>query len=257
MEKYALITGASSGIGFEMAHILAQNGHNVILVARDAQRLTQLQEILSMNYHVKALAYPLDLTAPNACHDLYYELIEKKGLMVDFLINNAGIAVRGAFLATPWQENLKLLQLNIDALCELSFLFGNHMKHQGNGRILNIASCAGMLAGPYLNLYYASKNFVLAFSQALNLELKHTGVSVTAFCPGPVATNFAKNANMHNSFMFKHLPVMEAADVAQSAYQAAMQRKAIKYCGGLAQSVNIATRLFPRKTMAKLAKFVN
>lgn len=257
MEKYALITGASSGIGFEMAHILAQNGHNVILVARDAKRLAQLQEILSMNYHVKALAYPLDLTAPQACHDLYYDLVEKQGLTIDFLINNAGVAVRGAFLATPWQESLNLLQLNIDAVCELSFLFGNHMKHQGQGRILNIASCAGVLAGPYLNLYYASKNFVLAFSQALNLELKHTGVSVTALCPGPVATNFAKNASLNDSFMFKHLPVMDAATVAQIGYQAAMQRKTIKYCGGLAQSVNVAARLLPRKTMAKLAKFIN
>lgn len=257
MEKYALITGASSGIGFEMAQILAQNGHNVILVARNKKRLTELQEILSMNYRVKALAYPCDLTKEGACVELYRELIENQELNIDFLVNNAGIVIGGKFLGTPWQQSEELLRLNITAVCELSFLFGNHMKHNHDGRILNIASCAGMLAGPELNLYYASKNFVLAFSQALSLELKHTGVAVTALCPGPVATNFANNAGLNNSCMFKRLPIMDAQSVAQAGYQAAMQKKSLKYCGGIAQSVNLGARLFSRKFMARLAYRIN
>ena len=257
METYALITGASSGIGFEMAHLLAKNGRNVILIARQKEALDKLSEVLNNLYHIKALSYPCDLTKPNACVMLYHDLVEVLGLKIDFLVNNAGIAFSGNFLATPLSKHRQLLALNINAVCELSFLFGNHMKHQRQGHILNIASCAGMLAGPELNLYYASKNFVLAFSQALSLELKAHNVFVTALCPGPVATNFAKNAALTISKMFTRLPVLDAKTVALAGYQAAMQKKSLKYCGSLAKGVNLGSRIFSRKFMAKLAYHIN
>lgn len=256
MKNYCLITGASGGIGLEFARVFAKNGYNLILVARSNDKLESLKKELETRYSVKAVAYSADLTSCVEIEQLHKYVIESN-LQVDILVNNAGFGDLCAFLDSEWNRQQALIDLNITALVKLTYLFGNDMKKRGIGRIINLSSVAAFSAGPYMSLYYASKSFVLSFSEALAAELDGTEISVTALCPGPTSTGFEKNAHMGKSVMFSRFKTATAKDVAEAGYRAAMRGKNIKYHGFVTNAFNIATRLLPRRIAGKMAAGMN
>lgn len=254
--SYCLITGASGGIGTEFGDIFAKNGFNLILVARNKKKLETLCTQLTQQYGIQAISFGADLTKEEDIKKLY-QFIQTNHLEVECLVNNAGFGDLGPFLERDWNRLRSLLDLNILALVQLTYLFGNDMKRRGSGKILNVASAAAFSGGPYMALYYASKAFVLSFSEALFEELKGNGITVTAVCPGPTSTNFEKNAQMGKSVMFSRFKPANAKDVAQAGYNALMKNKAIVYHGFVTKSFNIASRFLPRSLARKLAQGVN
>lgn len=256
MKNYCLITGASGGIGLEFARVFAKNGYNLILVARSNDKLESLKKELETRYSIKAVAYSADLTSCVEIEQLHKYVIESN-LQVDILVNNAGFGDLCAFLDSKWDRQQALIDLNITALVKLTYLFGNDMRKRGTGRIINLSSVAAFSAGPYMSLYYASKSFVLSFSEALAAELDGTGILVTALCPGPTSTGFEKNAHMGKSVMFSRFKTATAKDVAEAGYRAAMRGKNIKYHGFVTNAFNIATRLLPRRIAGKMAAGMN
>jgi short-subunit dehydrogenase len=256
MKNYCLITGASGGIGLEFARVFAKNGYNLILVARSNDKLKCLKKELETRYSIKAVAYSADLTSCVEIEQLHKYVIESN-LQVDILVNNAGFGDLCAFLDSKWDRQQALIELNITALVKLTYLFGSDMRKRGAGRIINLSSVAAFSAGPYMSLYYASKSFVLSFSEALAAELDGTGISVTALCPGPTSTGFEKNAHMGKSVMFSRFKTATAKDVAETGYRAAMRGKSIKYHGFVTNAFNIATRLLPRRITRKMAAGMN
>ncbi len=253
MGNFCLITGASGGIGKEFAHIFAKNGHSLILVARSTDKLKALCAQLKNAYGAEAIPYCADLTSCAEIQRLY-DCAKESGWQVDYLVNNAGFGDMSAFLDADWTRQRALIDLNISAVVQLTYLFGNDMKERGYGRIINLSSVAAFSAGPYMSLYYASKSFVLSFSEALAEELKGSGVTVTALCPGPTDTGFEKNANMEHSVMFSRFRPAAADQVAKAGYKAAMRGKPLKYHGFVTYSFNLLTRLLPRSAARKLAK---
>lgn len=209
-----------------------------------------------MKKYRKEVAYPADLTSCVEIEQLHKYVIESN-LQVDILVNNAGFGDLCAFLDSKWDRQQALIELNITALVKLTYLFGNDMRKRGTGRIINLSSVAAFSAGPYMSLYYASKSFVLSFSEALAAELDGTGISVTALCPGPTSTGFEKNAHMGKSVMFSRFKTAAAKNVAEAGYRAAMREKNIKYHGFVTNAFNIATRLLPRRITRKMAAGMN
>lgn len=253
--EYTLITGASGGIGKELARVFARNHHDLVLVARNAQALDELKTELESTCGVSVICISQDLTAENAVQALFQEL-QKENVNVSILVNNAGFGDHSAFLDSDWKRQENMVRLNILSLMEMTHTFGNEMKKHGQGRILNLSSVAAFSAGPYMSIYYASKAFVLSFSEAVAKELEGTGVSVTALCPGPTSTGFEQAANMGNSKMFSLLP-QTPEDVALAGYKACMQRKAIRYHSPVTYGYNLLSRLLPRKFLCNLAGKVN
>jgi len=213
MKNTALITGASSGIGKELARIHASKGGDLILVARRIELLNDLKEELVQKYKVTVQVIQKDLSVLGSSQAVYDE-VSQNGWQVDYLFNNAGFGGKGAFLDRDLETDVEMVRLNVMALLKLTHLFGKDMKARGKGKILQTASTAGFLPGPYQNTYFATKAFVVSHTQGLAHELKGTGVTVTALCPGPVETEFAQVAGFGGSQMF---------DGAASAYQTALK----------------------------------
>ncbi len=213
MKNTALITGASSGIGKELARIHAAKGGDLILVARRIELLNSLKEELVEKYKVTVQVIQKDLSVLGSSQAVYDE-VTQNGWQVDYLFNNAGFGGKGAFLDRDLEADVEMVRLNVMALLKLTHLFGKDMKARGKGKILQTASTAGFLPGPYQNTYFATKAFVVSHTQGLAHELKGTGVTVTALCPGPVDTEFAQVAGFGGSQMF---------DGAASAYKTALK----------------------------------
>lgn len=224
MKNTALITGASSGIGKELARIHASKGRDLILVARRIDRLQQLQKELTDKFQVSVEVIQKDLSIVGSSQELYDE-VTQKGWQVDYLFNNAGFGGKGAFLDRDLDSDVEMVRLNVMALLKLTHLFGKEMKARGKGKILQTASTAGFLPGPYQNTYFATKAFVVSHTQGLAHELKGTGVTVTALCPGPVATEFAQVAGFGGSKMFDG--AASAQQTALKAYHAMEKGKVI------------------------------
>lgn len=256
MKNPCLITGASGGLGREFARIFAKNGQDLILVARSTAQLEQLSGELKEAYGTDAVPFSADLTCDSEIQRLY-DWVREKGWQVDCLVNNAGFGDLGAFLDGDWTRQQALLELNVLAVVRLTRLFGKDMKRRGFGRILNVASAAAFSAGPNMALYYASKSFVLSFSEALAEELKGSGVTVTALCPGPTATGFERNAHMGKSVMFSVFPPASAERAAKAGYEAMMGGKPVKYHGFVTHSFSLLSRLLPRSAARRLAKGMN
>lgn len=252
MKTYTLITGASGGIGLAFAKTFAQHGHNVILVARNKDKLKEIQEEIEANNAVETLVYDFDLTSLDNTQQLYDEL-KASSICVDILVNNAGFGDFGPFLDAEWIRQQNLIELNILALTRLTYLFGADMKKRNTGKIINLSSVAAFSAGPDMSLYYASKSFVLSFSEALSEELKHTGVTVTALCPGPTATGFEQNAGMGKSVMFSLFKPATPESVANAGYHAAMKGTPVKYHGFVTYTFNLLARCLPRNIARKFA----
>jgi short-subunit dehydrogenase len=251
----ALITGASSGIGRDLAELFAQGGDNVVLVARNADRLGEIAAELQTRFHVSAVAVPIDLSDPAAPEELY-RLMEEQGIAIDTLVNNAGFGTNGPFAKSDPVEQLQMLQVNVAALTHLTRLFLPAMLRRKRGRVLNVASTAAFQPGPLMAVYYASKAFVLSFSQAIASELKRTGVTVTALCPGPTTTDFQRRAGIQNSRLFQ-ANTMTSMDVAKAGYRGLSKGKTLVIPGLKNKVMAIAVRLTPRALVTSIAKKLN
>ncbi|MEO1078208.1 MAG: SDR family oxidoreductase [Pseudomonadota bacterium] len=224
MSNRALITGASAGIGEELARIHADKGGDLVLVARRKDRLDELAEELREEHSVEVDVIVQDLAKKNAAQILYTKLGEL-GLDIDVLINNAGLGAHGLFHELTLERQMTILQVNINALTELTHLVAQEMVERGTGRILNVGSTAGFLPGPLQAVYYASKAYVNSFSQAIANELKSSGVTVTVLCPGPVATEFQEVADMGGVRGFDF--AADARSVAKCGYRAMMKGRLV------------------------------
>ena len=242
----ALITGASSGIGLELARVFARQGYGLVLVARNRQRLDEIAAELKPA-PVKVIAK--DLSVAGAAEEIQREVPR-----VDVLVNNAGFGVFGKFAETPLAEELSMLQLNVAALVILTKLYLAGMLAAGSGKILNVASTAGFQPGPLMAIYYATKAFVLSFSEAIANELEGTGVTVTALCPGPTATGFQERGKMENSNLVKGKKIMDARTVAEAGYRALMAGKAVAIPGLKNKLLAQSIRFSPRSMVTKIVR---
>jgi len=249
----ALITGASSGIGVELATLCAGDGYAVILVARRADRLAELAENLVHEYGIRARVIAADLADAAVRVAL---LDQTRGDDVEILINNAGFGLRGAYTETDWEAEARLIQVNMIAVAHLTKLFAKDMLHRGSGRILNVGSTAAFVPGPFMAMYYASKAFVVSLSLAIANELQGTGVSVTVLCPGPTRTEFGMAARIGDSKLFEG-PTMTAAAVAREGYAAMMAGKPEVIAGARNRWMILLARLAPRTMLARIARRLN
>ena len=242
-ERVTLITGASAGIGADFARIFAKNGHRVALTARRADRLTALaSEIVAAGGQAPILI-PCDLQMPDAGDRITAALAEA-GVEVEYLVNNAGFGLFGNAAELDRAEQLGIIDVNIRALSDLSLRFIDQLI-RNRGGLLNVGSVAGFLPGPGMAMYYASKAFVLSFTEALRAELGRKGVRVTVLCPGPVPTEFQLRAGFRPGFDSAVLNV-SPADVAQQAYDGLMANKRAVLPGLGIKIVPLLLRLFPR-----------
>ncbi|MCP4321983.1 MAG: SDR family oxidoreductase [Psychromonas sp.] len=249
MNNVVLITGASAGLGEEFAIQLAKQGYHLLLVARRVDKLNSLQQQLSESYpQKKFLTLPLDLNELHASEQLF-EFISNQNIQLCGLINNAGFGVRGRFETLPLSRQHELLQVNITALTQITHRLINNLKRGKQSFIINVASTAAFQAGPNLALYYASKAFVLSFTEALHEELKGD-VLVSALCPGATRTEFADVANISSSLAFR-LRVMEKEPVV--AYALKHRGRAIIIPGLMNKIGVVAVKLLPRTISRKLA----
>ncbi len=250
--KTALITGASFGIGMELARIFAREGYNLGLVARSADKLRQLASELEKAHGTRSLILATDLTEPGASAYVL-DQTTRADIQVDVLVNNAGFGQYGLFAENDLEECLRQIQLNVTTLTQLTRLYLPAMIERKNGRILNVASTAAFQPGPLMAVYYASKAYVLHFSEAIANELQGTGVTVTCLCPGPTATEFQKRANIAGIRLTEY-GCMDARTVAEDGYRALMAGKPAVISGFrnwlLAQSVRFA----PRRLVTTIAR---
>jgi hypothetical protein len=248
-----LITGASGGIGYELAKLFARDHHNLILVARSGDKLAQAAaELQSTGVMLKTI--PLDLAQPLAPKFLFDQM-QSTGTTVDILVNNAGFGAYGAFAQMPVEEVVGQIQLNITALTELTRLFVPAMIERRSGRIMNVASTAGFQPGPMMAVYYATKAYVISFSEAIANELQNSGVTVTCFCPGATHTGFAKRAGVEKSRLFE-FGAMKVEKVALDGYRAVMEGRTLAISGSRNWIVTQSTRFAPRKMVTAVSRWV-
>ncbi|AMD95239.1 SDR family NAD(P)-dependent oxidoreductase [Leptotrichia sp. oral taxon 847] len=251
-----LITGASSGIGYELAKIYAKNNYNLVLVARRIEKLKQLKrEIKKSNSKIQIKIIEMDLSESKAPKKLFF-LLENDNIEIDILINNAGIGVYGNFLELSHKEMEKIekmLNLNIIAVVKLTKIFLNKMKKQKRGTILNVASTAAFQpAGPLMATYYASKSFMLSFSEGIRYELKNTNIKISTLCPGPTITEFEKMSKT-KKFTDK-IKMMSAEKVAKIAFNGLKKGKKIIIPGYLNKVSVLTSKVFPRELLLKIIK---
>ena len=225
-----LITGASKGIGAALAEVCAQKGHDVLLVARSASLLQEKAQDLQQKYGVHVYEYAVDLCDVTEIEKLY-TYTQQQGWDIDILINNAGVGACDAFADIAIERHHMQIQLNITALTLLTHRFLAGMIAKDKGKILNIASTAAFQPGPYMSVYFASKAYVLSFSQALRYELRNRNISVTTHCPGPTESAFAAEAGNDKTMLFKQGAVASAQEVAEDAYRAMMKGKGVAVHG--------------------------
>ncbi|WP_299108028.1 SDR family oxidoreductase [uncultured Tenacibaculum sp.] len=250
MKKTALITGASSGIGKELAQIHAAKGGSLIIVARRKEKLEELKTALEVKYDVRALTIVKDLSQPNAAKELYNE-VKEKGLEVEYLINNAGFGLRGKFHELPWERQLQMMNLNMVALTELTYLFLPEMVKRNTGKILNTSSTASFMPGPLQAIYFATKAYVTYFGNAIAEELHDTNITVTTLMPGATETEFAKTSGMDKTGLFEK--TVTAHSVAEDGYKAMEQGK-LDVVSGLTFAQNLMMKSIPftpKRTLLK------
>lgn len=251
----ALITGASEGIGYELAKIMARNRFNLVVTARREEILRELKSELEASTGVSVRVIQGDLSDMESVKKICNEL-KNDNVTVDVLINNAGFGDYGFFVESDWDKNYKMIELNIASLTYLSHLYGREMAQRGKGRIMNVASTAAFQPGPLMAVYYATKAYVLSFSEALANEMKDKGVTVTALCPGPTTSGFQRRASLKNARLFKKGAVASAGDVASYAFEAMMKGKVIAIHGFLNRIVANSVRFFPRHLIRASVRFI-
>lgn len=243
--KVAMITGASTGIGAELAKRFAEGGFDLVLVARSRDKLERLAEEMKKRFDISVQVIVKDLSDPAATEELIRKL-ESEDIRVHVLVNNAGVGVYGPFLETDWEREREMIRLNMEALTRLTKAFLPGMIQRGEGKILNVASTAAFQPGPLMAVYYASKAYVLSFTEAIAEELRGTGVTVTALCPGPTRTAFGERAGFGTSKVFQY-GEMDAETVAREGYRGLLAGKKV-VIPGLSNRLLIGmVRLLPRR----------
>ncbi len=252
MSKTALITGASSGIGLELAKIHASKGDNLVLVARSIDKLNQLKSEIESQFKVNVYNIVKDLSVINSPIEVYEE-IKRNNIQIDYLINNAGFGDIGKFNDTRWEKELRMINLNITALTQLTKLFLNDMLARKQGKIMNVASTASFQPGPMMAVYFATKSYVLHLTEAINAEVKGSGVSLTALCPGPTESGFQAAAEIEQNMLFnKKNPTSK--EVAEYGYKSMINGKAVAIHGFKNYLMANSVRFTPRNWVVAITK---
>ena len=256
MTETVLITGASSGIGLELAKCFAADKSNLILVARSTETLETLAAGLRREHKINIQVITADLSRPEMAADIFAQA-GRADATVDVLVNNAGFGLHGGFAELPLKRQLEMIQVNIAALVELTGFFLPGMIQRKRGGILNVGSVAGFLPGPNMAVYYATKAFVLSFGEALHEELRGSGVGVTSLCPGPTESNFSQVARSHRTRETR-VHKMSAAAVAQAGHAAFRNGQCLSV-PGLSNKLLalVGSKMLPRRTARKLVKHYN
>jgi uncharacterized protein len=252
VRQRALVTGASNGIGLELARVLAREGYDLVVTARNRSVLEGVARDLSSAYRVLVHPVAADLAVPGGAQALIQE-IASAGLAVDVLVNNAGFGLFGPFATTPLDNEQRMIDLNISAVVTLTKLCLPGMVARRRGRVLNIASTAAFLPGPKMAVYYATKAFVLSFSEAIADELRATGVTVTVLCPGPTETGFQQVARLQKSRLVQGA-MMGAADVAEAGYRGMLAGRPLVIPGASNRLVPVMTRMLPRRLVTIVSR---
>ena len=253
--KTALITGASSGIGYELAKLFAKDKHNLVLVARREKELKQLADALEKQHGIKAKIIAKDLGTANAAQEVY-DILDKENMDIDFLVNNAGFGDFCMFHQTDWNKMEQMINLNILTLTHLTRLLVNQMISRKSGKILNLGSTASFQPGPTMAAYCATKAYVLSFSEAIANELKGTGVTVTTLCPGATESGFQKGAALEESKFVKGKKLATSESVAKYGYNALMKGKTVAIHGMMNRILAHSVRFTPRKMVTATARYL-
>ena len=251
----ALITGASRGIGLELAKECAKHGHDVVLVARRQDALEAAAGMIEGKYDVSATVIAADVSNADARTEIFSSTLEQK-TEIGLLINNAGFGLGGEFVETDIERELEMIEVNVAAPTHLTKLFLPAMVKRRSGRIMQVASTASFQPGPLMSVYYASKAYLLSFSQAIAEELRNTGVTVTALCPGATATDFAETAQVSNTRLFQKLGVASAEDIARYGYKVMMRGDRVAIPGWRDKLMVQSERFAPRRLVTAIARRV-
>jgi uncharacterized protein len=253
MKHTALVTGASGGIGLELARLFASDGHDLVLVARSEEKLREVGEQLQTAHSIATTVVASDLSKPNAARDLVATL-RAGSIEIDVLVNNAGFGLSGPFLDNDPRTQRDLLQLNVVALTELTRLLLPPMVARHSGRILNIASTAAFAPDPFAAVYGATKAYVLSFSEAIGEELRHSGVTVTALCPGPTQTGFSAAAGADSTRLYTKQKAMSSADVARAGYAGLNHGRRVVVTGLRNKLLVQSARMSPRRVVIMVGR---
>ncbi|MDQ3021059.1 MAG: SDR family oxidoreductase [Bacteroidota bacterium] len=260
MTKTVLITGATTGIGYELSKLFAKDKYDLIITARSESKLKEVSEKLSKEFSVNVKFITKDLAKSGAAKELYEEVKnEKKNIDIDILVNNAGFGTHGSFGGSDPDTDLEMIQLNVTSLVALTKFFLNDMIKINSGKIMNVASTAAFQPGPMMAIYYATKSFVLSFSEAIDEELSDTKISVTAFCPGPTKTEFQVRAGIKNTKLVNKgfSSMMSAEEAARAGYHGLMKGKRIVIPGLMNKVFPQLIRFSPRNLVTKAVRFIH
>jgi short-subunit dehydrogenase len=253
MKNTALITGASNGIGLELAKVLASKGGDLVLVARNKTKLDQLKTELESQYKVSVYTIGKDLSANNSAQEVYDETT-KQNIQIDYLMNNAGFGDFGMFVETEWNKELQMINLNITTLTQFTKLYLQDMVKRRSGKIMNVASTAAFQSGPTMAVYFATKAYVLSFSEAIDNEVSDKGVTVTTLCPGATESGFQAAAAMEDSNLVKGKKLPTAKEVAEYGYASMMKGKTVAIHGMMNWILANSVRFTPRALVVKLTR---
>lgn len=249
----ALITGASNGIGLELAKIHASKGGDLVLVARNKSKLDELKHELETKFNIKVYTIGKDLSAANAAKEVYDET-SKQQIKIDYLINNAGFGDFGFFTETDWNKELQMINLNITTLTQFTKLYLQDMLKRKSGKIMNVASTAAFQSGPTMAVYYATKAYVLSFSEAVDNEVRDQGISITALCPGATESGFQAAASMEESNLVKGRKLPGSKEVAEYGYAAMLKGKTVAIHGFMNWIMANSVRFIPRSIVVKVTR---
>jgi uncharacterized protein len=251
--KVALITGASGGIGLELALVFAKRGHDLVIVARSLEKLQELAQSLQQQYNIRVRVIAADLSEMSSVKNIY-QTLKQENITVEYLINNAGFGDFGLFIESDWDKQEQMINLNITALTYLTRLYLPEMVNRKSGRIMNVASTASFQPGPLMSVYYASKAYVLHFSEAIADEVRNSGVTITALCPGATESGFQKAAANEESKLIKGKKLPSSKEVAEYGYSAMMKGKRVAVHGTLNYLMTLGPRFAPRRLVVWIAR---
>ena len=254
---YALITGATSGIGYGFANALAQDGINLVITARNETRLQEVKSELEAKYSIKVTTIARDLADPKAPSEIF-EILKQEGIILNVLVNNAGFNVYGKFEETDLQKELEMIRLHIPAVTELTKLFLKQRSRQAENMILNVSSIAGLVAGPLVAVHFATRAYILSFSLALSNELQGSDVHVTCLCPGPTISAFFGRAGMSDVRLASGKPIklMDASEVAAIGYNALKRRKMVVVSGNRNKILAFMAKVVPRRVALIITRWL-
>lgn len=254
MSRTALITGSSDGIGYELARIHAEHGDNLVLVARNKCKLDELKVILEEKHGTSVYTIEKDLSVKDASKEVFDDIV-RQGISIDYLVNNAGFGDIALFAESDWNKLERMIGLNVTALTHLTRLFLPGMIERGFGKVMNVASTASFQPGPTMAVYFATKAYVLNFSEAVNEEVRKKGVSVTALCPGSTDSGFHSVAlGANRKVRERKLP--SAREVAEFGHKAMMRGKAVAIPGFRNSFMAASVRFMPRSLVVKAARMI-